>query len=256
MTTHLVIPDQHAHFQHSNERADWLSKLIIDLHPDVVINIGDAADMPSLSSYDKGKRQFVGRTYRQDIDAHLDFQNRLWAPVKARKKRLPRTVFCIGNHEQRISKALDLSPELDGAIGFRDLELGQWYDDVVPYVGSTPGVIEIDGIQYAHYFVSGLMGRPIGGEHPATSLVTKRLKSSTCGHTHLADLSIRTRGDGRKIMGAMAGVFQDYDADWAGTTNDLWWRGVLVKHNVEDGTYDPEFISLKSLKQMYGSDVR
>jgi len=41
--------------------------------------------------------------------------------------------------------------------------------------------------------------------------------------------------------------------DWAGLTNDLWWRGVVVKHNVENGVYDPEFISLQRLKDIYGS---
>lgn len=121
--THLVIPDQHAHYQHGNERADYLAKLIIDLKPDVVVNIGDSADMPSLSGYDKGKRSFQGRTYRADVDAHLDFQERLWAPVFRRKQKLPRTVFCEGNHEHRITRAIDLQPELEGAISFADLHL-------------------------------------------------------------------------------------------------------------------------------------
>lgn len=254
MTTHLVIPDSHAHPDHHNDRADWLAKLIIDVRPDVVIHIGDSADMPSLSSYDKGKRSFHGRTYRRDIDAHLEFQDRLWAPVRARKKRLPRTVFCVGNHEQRIHKALDLSPELDGTIGFKDLQLGEWYDDIVPYKGTTPGVIEVDGIAYAHYFASGVMGRPIGGEHPAFSLVTKQLFSCTAGHLHLSDMCIRTNAMGRRIMGAVVGCYQDYESDWAGEINSLWWRGVLIKHNVENGTYDPQWVSIDALRKEY--DVR
>jgi hypothetical protein len=252
LTTHLIIPDQHAHYQHSNERADWLAQLIIDIKPDVVINIGDSADMPSLSGYDKGKRGFHGRTYRQDIDAHLDFQDRLWAPVVQRKKRLPRSIFCIGNHEWRIERALDLSPELQGSIGLGDLDLGRWYDQVVPYNGGTPGVINVDGILYAHYFISGVMGRPVGGEHPAYSLLQKHYKSATSGHLHLADQCIRTDGDGRKVMGTFCGCYQDYDADWAGEANRLWWRGVLVKNNVDNGTYDPEWISIDSLRKAYG----
>lgn len=253
MTTHLVIPDSHAHPNHNNDRADWLAQLIIDIRPDVVVHIGDSADMPSLSSYDKGKRGFIGRTYRRDIEAHLEFQDRLWSPVRGRKKRLPRTVFCIGNHEQRIHKALDLSPELVGTIGFEDLQLRQWYDDVVPYEGSTPGVIEVDGIEYAHYFISGVMGRPIGGQHPAYSLISRRHVSSTCGHSHLADLHYDTAGSNRKVMGAVAGCYQDYHADWAGESNKLWWRGVLVKHNVEGGTYDPQWISIEALKREYAN---
>jgi hypothetical protein len=249
--THLVVPDQHAHWQHNNDRADWLSNLIIDIRPDVVINIGDSADMPSLSGYDKGKRAFQGRTYRADINAHLDFQDRVWAPVRRRKQKLPERWFFIGNHEQRIEKALDLSPELQGAIGMDDLNLKEWYNNIIPYEGGTPGKAEIDGVWYAHYFSSGVMGRAIGGEHPATSLLSKRFSSSTCGHLHLADWSIRTSND-RKIMGMFCGVFQDYRAEWAGDANDMWWSGVVVKRNVENGQYDPEFISIESLRKEYG----
>ena len=254
MTTHLVIPDQHAHPNHDNRRADWLAKLIIDVKPDVVINIGDGADMPSLSSYDKGKRSFNGRTYRKDIDAHLDFQNRVWEPVRRRKRKLPRSIYCIGNHEQRIEKALDLSPELVGTMGMEDLQLERWYDEVVPYRGSTPGVTEVDGIAYAHYFVSGLLGRPISGEHPAYSILTKQFVSATCGHSHVFDLCIRTDVKGRKIMATHCGVYQDYEADWAGECNHIWSKGVLIKRNVEDGSYDPQWISIGSLEKEYGSD--
>jgi hypothetical protein len=249
--SHLIIPDAHAHPDFNNDRFSWLSSLIRDLKPDVVINLGDGADMPSLCSYDKGKGSFVGRTYRKDIDAFLDSQDRLWSPLKRSKKKLPESVYLIGNHEERIGRALNAQPELQGTISYEDLELSRWYDQVVPYDGGTPGVIDVDGVHYAHYFVSGVMGRAIGGEHPGYSLVTKRLCSSTCGHVHTLDFCSRTNGFGRKTLGLVAGVYQDYRASWAGGANDLWWRGVIFKRNVEDGCYDPQFISLDQIKKEY-----
>ena len=63
--THLIIPDSHAHPDYKNDRYDWLGKLILDLKPDVLVNIGDTADMASLSAYDKGKASFHGRNYDQ-----------------------------------------------------------------------------------------------------------------------------------------------------------------------------------------------
>lgn len=251
--THLIIGDQHAHYQYSNDRADWLAKLIISVNPDVVVNIGDGADMPSLSSYDKGKKSFHGRSYRADILAHLDFQDRLWFPIIKRKKKLPRRVYLIGNHEERINKAVNLQPELEGTIGLGDLHLDRFYDDIVHYVGNTPGVINVDGINYAHYFVSGLSGRPIFSEHPAYSLVTKNFASCTQGHNHLIDFCQRKiiGQDQRVLNGLTVGCYQDYNADWAGETNRLWWRGIVVKRNVEDGNYDPEFISLERIKKEF-----
>ena len=253
--THLIIPDQHAHPSFNNDRADWLGRLIADIKPDVVINIGDGADMASLSSYDKGRASFIGKSYERDISSHLDFQERLWAPVKRTKKRTPYRVFLEGNHEHRIKRALDLDPQLQGdrfGLSFKDLDLDRTYNDVVEYKGQTPGVYTIHGITYAHFMVSGVMGRPIGGEHHAASLLTKNFSSCTVGHSHTADWAVRTNIHNQKIMGCVCGVYQDYESEWAGHVNDLWWRGVVVKRNVENGIYDPEFVSIETLRKVYG----
>lgn len=250
--THLIIPDPHAHPEHHNKRAEYLGHLINDIKPDVVINIGDNADMPSLSSYDKGTKGFIGRSYKKDIDAHLDFNDRLWSIVKKQKKRLPERHFLIGNHEQRIERVINSSPELEGTVSYDDLQLDHYYDNTVHYEGNTPGVLTLDGIHYAHFMVSGVMGRPIGGEHPAYSLLTKQFTSCTVGHVHTADFCVRTAANGKKVMSSVVGCYQDYDSDWAGEVNKLWWRGIVVKRNVEDGVYDPQFISLESLRKEYG----
>jgi hypothetical protein len=227
-----------------------LSKLIIDIRPDVVIHIGDSADMPSLSGYDKGRKSFQGRTYRADINSHLDFQEKVWGRIRSLKKRLPRRVFLEGNHENRIKRALDIQPELEGTISFNDLDLGRWYTDVVEYQGNTPGIIEIDGVHYAHYFISGVAGRPLGGEHPGHALIDKRHASSTCGHLHQADWYV-TSPTGRPVMGCFVGCYQDYNSGWAGEANKLWWRGIVVKRNVDKGAYDPQFISLDAIRNEY-----
>lgn len=250
--THLVIPDCHAHYNFSNRRADFLAQLIIDVKPDIVINLGDQFDMASLSGYDKGKRSFVGRSYHNDITIGREFSDRLWAPVKATKKKLPRRIFLEGNHEHRIEKALDLSPEMVGTIDFKDYDLDYYYDEIIRYEGSTPGIVEVDGIHYAHYFISGVMGRPIGGEHPAYSLSAKLGNSVTAGHIHTLDYNVRTEVTGKKRHALVAGCYFDYNSDWAGHANLLYWRGVIIKRNVEDGQYDPEFISLNQLEKIYG----
>lgn len=254
MTKHLVIPDQHAHPDYNNDRADLLAKLINDVRPDVVINIGDAADMPSLCSYDKGLKSFHGRNYEKDIDSHLEFQDRVWGPVLKRKKKLPRRVVIEGNHEHRIKRAINIQPELEGdrfGVSFKDLDFGKYYNDVVEYNGATPGIIDIDDIAYSHYLISGVKGLPISGEHTAYSLLSKHFQSCTVGHLHTADYSTRTKVDGTRINGLVCGVYQDFDAGFAGEGNKLWWRGVVVKHNVENGNYDPEFISLDRLRKEY-----
>lgn len=250
--THIVIPDSHAHPQHHNDRAIWLGKLIQDVKPDVVVHIGDSADMPSLSGYDKGTKSFQGRRYADDINSHLDFQDKLWSTVKKAKKRLPYKLFFHGNHEQRIERAIQQSPELDGTIGYQDLKIKDYYDDEFPYNGNTPSVYEVDGITYGHYAVTGVSGRPISGEHLAHSLLVKHHQSVTVGHNHTLDFTVRHTLLGTPIMGLCCGCFIDYESDWAGEMQKMWWRGVVVKRNVSDGVYDPQFISIDALRKEYG----
>lgn len=248
---HLIFSDAHAHPDFNNNRADWLGQLIYDVRPDVVVDLGDTADMPSLCSYDKNKRGFVGRSYLKDIEAHNEFQDRLWFRFKKLKRRMPRRVRLIGNHEQRIERVLDLSPELAGTVDYRDLELERYYQDIVYYNGSTPGTINIDGVVYGHYFTSGVMGRPISGEHQAYSLLAKKFVSCTQGHTHVYDHCIRMDQEGRVMNGLVTGCFMDYNAPWAGETNKMWWKGCFIKSNVYKGSYDLENVSMLALKEAY-----
>lgn len=248
----LVIPDPHSKPGTSNRRAEWVGSLIRDIKPTVVVCLGDAADMESLCSYDKGTRAFQGRSYQADIEAHADFQDRLWSTVKSGKKKLPRRVILEGNHERRIERAINIQPELEGTISFEDLALHTWYDDVVRYEGSTPGTVDIHGITFAHYLVSGISGRPLSGEHHAHSILSKHHSSCVVGHSHLLDYCIRTTVSGRRIQALCAGVFQEHTSSFAGESQKLWWKGVCLLDNVEDGSFDLQTISLEQLKKRYG----
>lgn len=252
---HLVVSDIHARPGQNLELAYLLGLVIKEVKPDIVINNGDMADMYSLNSYDRNSKVFQGASYGQDIQAHLAFQELMWEPIKRQKKKMPRRVVTIGNHDERINKALNLSPELDGAISIRDLDLESYYDDVVPYAGSTPGQITIDGVMYAHYCVSGAKGLPIGGVHPAHSLVTKNLHSTTVGHSHFVDFTPITGASGKRFNGLVTGTFSDHTPNYAGASANQWWRGLVICHNVRDGQYDPQFVSISNLRQYYKTEL-
>lgn len=252
MRTHLILPDPHSHPDFSNVRAEWFGHLVNDVKPDVVVCIGDLWDMPSLSGYDKGKRSFEGRRYIKDIEAGLDFNDRCWSIVRSTKKRLPLRIFCEGNHEERIKRAINSQPELEGAIGTKDLRLPEFYDVVVEYEGNSPGTYSLDGVSYAHYHLTGISGRPISGEHIGYTLVTKRLGTSVVGHNHLLDYCQRTDNQGKRVIGLSVGSYLDYKAPWAGMANDLWWSGVCVLRNVDNGQFDLQTISLEAIRNEYG----
>lgn len=246
--THLVIPDSHAHPDHGNKRYEYLGHLINDLKPDVVIDIGDWFDMPSLCSYDRGTKGFEGRRYQADIQAGLDAQDRLLSIVRKQKRKLPKFIRTLGNHEYRIARAVNQDAILEGTIGLSDLMSKEYKWEEIPF--KEP--INVDGINYCHYFTTGVMGRPVSGEHPGYTLLSKKFESSTQGHIHTFDYCIRSQENGRKIHGLACGVYQDYVADYAGPANSMWRAGVVVKHEVDDGDYDLEWISMRRLQNAYG----
>ena len=99
--------------------------------PECVVCLGDLADLPSLSSYDRGTKGFEGRRYKKDIQSAVEAQELLFEEMNrfnARKRRngkkqyRPRLVMCLGNHEDRITRATNSQAELDGAIGIKDLQ--------------------------------------------------------------------------------------------------------------------------------------
>lgn len=244
MRTHFVFGDSHALPGKSTEYGTWIGNLLYDIRPAVVIDLGDTADMESLCLYEKGRAAFLGRSYKADIDIHNEFQDKVWHKYKKNKIKLPLRVRLIGNHEERIDRALQVQPELKGTIGYGDLMLDRYYEEVVSYNGNMPGIKRIDGVNYAHYFSSGAMGRAISSEHAGYTLLTKKFCSCTQGHSHRFSYSTKTTAEGKKIMGLVTPMSCPHKLEYAGHYNNAWDRGITICHNVEDGQYDIQYVRM------------
>ncbi len=259
MTSHLVIGDPHAKPGVSNVRFEYLGKFIADKQPDVIICIGDFADMESLCSYDRGKKDFEGRRYNNDVNAvhealeltqvPTDYYNEQQRKNKKTQYK-PRKIITLGNHEFRIERAVECSPELEGTIGFSDLKYEEYGWEVYPY--TIP--VEVDGVWYCHFFPSGIKGEAISGVNIAANILSKMMVSSTVGHCHLFDYATRALPNGKRIHGLSAGCFADlsYVEKYALNVQFMWWSGLVLKHNVKDGEYDVELFSMSRLEEMYG----
>jgi len=245
MATHLVIGDPHCNPKASNDRFLWAGKLARDLKPDTIVCMGDFSSLDSLSSYDKGKKSFEGRRYKKDIDHAHDALEKFNKGLNGRRSR---KVMLLGNHEDRIDRIIDETPELDGTISTKDLKFKEFGWEVVAY--QEP--LAIDGIHYCHNYPTGIMGKPISGDNIARSLLLKNKVSSTVGHCHLFDYSMCTIPTGRKVIGLSAGCYLHHKEDYAKNTQRLWWSGLIVKRNVKQGEYDIETVEYNSVKRRYG----
>jgi hypothetical protein len=256
MKTHLIIPDTQVKAGVDLSHLPLIGEYIVETRPDVVVMIGDFADMPSLCSYDKGKRSFEGRRYKKDIEASKYAMSLLMGPLQKHnthaanghhKQYKPRLVLTLGNHEDRITRATEMDAMLDGTISIDDLEYEKFGWEVHPFLE----VVEIDGVNYSHYFTSGTMGRPVSS---ARALVTKKHVSSTMGHVQTTDIAMATAGNGREIIGLFAGTCYLHDEDYLGAQGNEQRRHIIMKYRVQDGSYDPHFVSLDYLFEHYGAE--
>lgn len=252
MTDHLVIPDTHVSPGVSTDHLEALGKLIVERKPDVIVHLGDHADMNSLCAYNN-RLQFEGARYQEDIQAANDGMDRLLGPLEQynhHRRRLkmaqylPRMVLTLGNHEHRITRLVENDPRLLGAIDLTDLDYRDW--EVIPFLEP----VIIDGVTYVHYVKQDRSPNPIPRAH---LIAQRRFSSFTCGHTQGLDYFLSHglhRGE-RRIQCIVAGSFYMHDEDYLGPQGSQHWRGVIYKHNVHDGEYDTEFISLNRLMENY-----
>jgi len=250
---HLIIPDVQLKPGNSTDFLTAIGNYIVDKKPDVVVCIGDFADMPSLSSYDVGKKSFEGRRYKADIEATQEGMAALLAPLETYNKRraatkhgkyVPRLVLTMGNHEHRIDRVVEGDPKLDGTISTKDLKYEDFGWEVVPFLQP----IVIDGIAYCHYFTSGVLGRPVAS---ARHLVQKKHMSCTMGHVQNWEMHREVAADSRPVLGLFAGSCYEHNEDYLGPQGNTYDRGIWVKHEVANGHYHPMFVSLDYIKRNY-----
>jgi hypothetical protein len=230
---------------------DWIGKYIVHKKPDVIVQIGDFADMESLCSYDKGKRSFEGRRYKSDVDAAYEGMSRLLRPMdqynamqcrNKKKEYRPRMVLTLGNHEQRINTATELDPMLEGLLKVEDLNYEAFGWEVHPFLKP----VTIDGVTYAHYFPTGVMGRPAS---TAAAILSNYHKTCVAGHQQGRNYA---QGKRSPISAIIAGSCYQHDEAYLNPMTNEHWRGVIMLHEVVNGTFDEMFVSLRYLKRKYG----
>lgn len=252
----MWIPDTQTKEGVPTEHLEWIGKYAIDKRPDIIIHAGDHWDMPSLSSYDKGKKSFEGRRYKKDVEAGNAAMEILLKPLKDynaqasknhRTRYNPTKYFLTGNHEQRIERAIQDDAKLDGTIGYQDLDTSDW--EVVGFL--EPLVIE--DVVFCHYLTSGVMGRPVT---TANALLTKKHQSCVVGHQQGRQVATSSRADGRTLTAIIAGSCYLHEEDYLGVQGNKHFRGVVMLHEVADGSFDESFVSLNFLSQKYaGKEV-
>ena len=239
------IPDTQVKDGISLDHLTWCGKYLAEKEPDVIVQGGDFADLPSLSDYDKGKKSYEGRRYRKDVDAAHRGMDRLLNPMLKKRHYKPRRILTLGNHEERILRAIESDAKLDGTIGLQDLQYKEAGWQVVPYLKP----IKVGGVHFAHYFPSGVMGRPCT---TARKIISTYHTSCVAGHQQGLDVAYADKADGGRITAIIAGSFYQHSEKYLTPLGNQHWRGIVILHQVRNGSFDPMFVSMDYLKRKFG----
>jgi len=245
-----VLPDVQAKHGQNFTFLGYTGRYFAEKKPDVILCGGDFADMPSLSTYEKaGSMGYEGQRYRNDILAAHHAMKALMTPIQEEMKATgwkPRLIMLYGNHENRINRAIEETPKLDGVIGLPDLEYERWGWEVIPFLQP----IVIGGVSFCHYFCSGIMGRPIT---TAKALLTKKFMSCFAFHQQGYEKAHAFRGDGVMLTAIISGSCYLHSEEYLNHQTNNHFRGFHMLHDVVDGTFEEIPITLDYIMRRYES---
>lgn len=247
---HGVIGDMQLRPGVPMEQITWIAEYFVDKQTDVVVQLGDWADMHSLSSWDsRSKKAWDRRSLAEDFEV----ANRGWdmlEEVWARRGWQPtRKVYLLGNHEDRIRRFVEDNPEHreDVTCDRFNAKAHGWeiHDFLVP--------VEIDGVAYSHFWPrsgSGYITQTKRGAPSALAQVKREMRSCTAGHQQGLDMAIYHAG-GRSYRGCILGSSYQHTEAFLSPQGNDHWRGVLLCHSVHDGWYDACEVPLSYLRRRY-----
>jgi hypothetical protein len=240
-----VVPDLQIRPGLNLDHCTWISKYIASKEPDVVVNLGDLWDFPSLSSFDRGKRAAENRRVGADFTAGCTGVDLLMEHVKHQ----PRWVFTEGNHCERLRRYANDNAELDVLPDPLMYLRGKGWD---AYQFLVP--VRIGGIAFAHIFPTNSQGRTTAaslrmGPPSALAMVKANMESCIMGHRQGLETAIYHTGR-RTYRGIIAGSAYRQNEAYLGPTQN-YWRGILLLHEVRNGNFSLMEVSVDYLRRRY-----
>jgi hypothetical protein len=227
----FALPDRQNKPDVPLEHNYWAGRAVAKYRPDVLVDLGDGPDFESISRHTApGTLGKEGRRLKADIDAYNEGERLFFEGMgDFRPKRM---VKLRGNHDDRLTRYVDLHPELEGLVGLHLLNDADW--EVVPYRDGAPGIVVIEGVRFAHYFAQPLTGKPIGGT--IANRIAKIGGSFVQGHEQGLKRGDFQYATGETAYGVVAGSCYLHDEPYKGAANKHW-RGVVVLNEVKDGQF-------------------
>lgn len=271
MPSAFIIGDPQAKRPQNLDHVRAMGRFIVEHKPDALIINGDLRDHLTCSRWESDKtKAYEARDFLDDIEAGNDWLEALEEPIadhnRYRNKVYeyhPERYISWGNHDLRLDLFLMENRHLAGLFPeslFAEHRLGweipgrkrNWKP------GDPTGFLhpwEWNGVLFSHYFAVGPKGDVTNGKNGCPSAVeqAKRLgRSSVAGHRQGVQYACYPRID-KRHHALILGSAYEYHQPYKTPQGTAYFRGCALLHDVEDGDFDLELISLRRLLRRYGS---
>lgn len=257
---HIVIPDTQIRPGVRTDHIVWLARFIAEHRlPDHVQFLGDWWDMPSLSTWSKkGSLETEGRRIQADRDAGYSAMEMFFGELERLGVSIASFGFTMGNHEDRLSRAVQEDPRLLGLI---DLETFYGLQDFPIKVAPFMMPQHFDGVTYCHLFDLNANGDTTGRRagQPSASVQVRRVRgSSVAGHKQGYSVAHLTHPYAlpweRETFAAIFGSFYLHLENYRGPTDGYERRGVLVIDDLNGwGMGSPRPVPIDYLEEHYSN---
>lgn len=230
-------------------RFKWFARHVAETRPDRVVQIGDFASWDSVSAHDApGTANFAARPrFVDDLESLEEamalFYNELG------DCGIPMELTC-GNHEDRITRFENASPETQGAL------YSQFEDVAARYRWRTHAYgqwLFIDGVGFTHCPMNQ-MGRPYGGKNPENTIANDAVFSIVWGHTHKAGFKrIPKIGPGQsvEVLNLGSAMPTGHVEKYANKSTTGWTYAIFDLEIRQGHIVGHREISLDELERMY-----
>lgn len=227
--TFFVEPDRHIPYE-DKKTCRAIDRYIDDVETiggwDGYINLGDLADLNTVSSHNKNNLLAVeGARLQKDFDA----VNRFWDNRNIQFEGKPQ-FWIQGNHEYRLDRYLQVHPELIGSLDFvTKCDLAKRGVTWLPFweKGET---LEIGNATFIHGLYTN--------KHHAEKHAQAYGRPVFYGHTHdLQQHSIVRNGDNKTVVGQSLGCVCDYRQSYMLGRPNRWQQAFGVFRFFPDGNF-------------------
>ena len=240
MKTCVFFADRHLiHDEQPHWSWTLFKEFVRDFKPDILVDGGDHVDFPYISSFNKDKLLLLeGKRLKKDFDL-------LNEELADLRQSCDRMLFLQGNHEERLERAVQKQPLLEGMV---DLEANADFESLgIEYYPLNKQPVKIGKLHFLHGTYTN--------EHHAKKHLMKYMGNVIYGHIHKFQSyyqGIPLRDD---EMGANAiGCLCDKNPEWLRGPGH-WQNGFAVIYFDDKGYFDVYPVIMTKKRFIYGGKV-